>query len=220
MFEKNKLFLVLTGCLMFPVAQAQIVGAPGAHSSGPAISAPSAPRPSVVPAVGQSNSATRQQARQTLEQMAQQSNPSFASPLQPTKLPASLPPAVSALPSPVVHFTAPVPKPILVAVTGHPGHEMAEIAVGGYLYTVKPGSKVGSTPWALERINLSGHEVTLIRKVGKRHLKKLSIWFVQAYNEYATPSSGGLNFSPATRFTAGAYGAVPTLPPPVTANSQ
>ena len=219
MSVKNKLFLALTACLMLPAAYAQspLSAAAGSTPNPPAgVAVPSVRAPAEPAAVG---SVQRQQARVTLEQMAQRSNPAFSQLAQTAKpqvvQPSPVSPSPAAMPA---LLAAPAPQPILVAVTGKPGRETAQIALGDRLYTAKPGSKIGNSKWALERIDVAQQRVVLAHAVGRHHIKDVAIWFVRPYESEMGSPSGSPVFSRTTRFTRGAYGAVPTLPPPVTAN--
>ena len=212
MSVKNKLFTLAMMAVALPLACAQ--GAP-AGASAHAPSAQPGPVDTVVPAAPLT---PRQQARTTLEQLADQDRP--AAPQPPA---AATPVQVTA---PVVYTSSitnhrarePEPKPVLVAIAGKPGAEVAQIGLGYRLYTVSPGSRIGSSRWAVEYIDTEHREVMLAHAVDKRHIKDVPLWFVSDYSGAGSAANSGMAYPQNGVAVTRNYGAVPTLPPPMTAN--
>jgi hypothetical protein len=220
MFVKSKVFAALASAgMLLSVAHAQstLRPMPGASAgissvalrASPATSSSSAPQAQL----------QRQQARMTLEQLAAQDSPSNLQTAKPAvqdqngQVPAFKTPA--AMPS---EFSVPQPRPVLVAVTGKPGAESAQIALGSQLYTVRPGARLGDSKWALERIDVAAHQVVLAHATSRHHVKDVPIWFVRTYEGSPSYAPTGTTFFQTSHFGVNAATGVPTLPPPVTAS--
>ncbi len=193
MSKRNKLITICAASMFCAPAIAQVKPAQNPMKSVTALPSAMATTQTPMaqePAVGASAAAGS--ARTTLEQMA-----AYARQAQQAATLAKLAPAPKA--SEATAFTPPtgpfsyppaphaggaggaLPRqtddvPRLVSIMGTPGHEQAQIALGGYIYTVSMLSpSIGDSHWALIRIDVPARAVELRKAPSKKGEKAKTV---------------------------------------------
>ena len=219
MSKRNKLVMICAAGLMAVPAFAQIKPGtmamkpmvPPQSSSAPMFSASTAqPQPVV-------SSPSSNPARTTLEQMA-----AYARQAQQAASLAKLAPAHAAsAPNPMTPPIGPAnygpvsyppmphaggpgrsasdadSAPRLVSIMGTPGHEQAQIALNGYIYTVSTHSPaIGDSHWTLARIDVPAHAVLLHKEAGKKGEKAKDVLLGFAVRDPETPVMVGTSGIP------------------------
>jgi len=205
MSKRNKLITICAASLLCAPAIAQVKPNPmpakpmTALSSGAAIA--NAPMTQVPAAVA---STAMGSDRTTLEQMAAYARQaqqaaalaklapapaaSAASQFAPPLGPVSYPPVPRAGGTGSSLQSSSEDAPRLVSIMGTPGHEQAQIALGGYIYTVsKHSPSIGDSNWTLTRIDVAARAVQLHQAAAKKGHQSKDVLLGFAVRDPDTP---------------------------------
>lgn len=205
MSKRNNLITICAACLLCAPALAQVKTAPTPMAPATAFPSrsPMATASAGAEPVAAASSASNP-ARTTLEQMAAYARQAQQAAALAKIAPAPAASAASSFAPPVGPISyPPAPRaggtggempntsddaPRLVSIMGTPGNEQAQIALGGYIYTVSTHSpSIGDSHWALTRIDVAARAVQLHKTAAKKGDKAKDIMLGFAVRDPDTP---------------------------------